>query len=135
MNIYFASKLHHAEKWIEIRDKLTVNSASPWYEHRITSSWINLVGNTPDSPEWAKAFWARNLSDIKERSTHVIVYAEKNDRLRGALIEAGIALAFNKFVIVVGEHVDYGTWQYHPKVLKAADLSEAAKMAHISQYS
>jgi hypothetical protein len=55
----------------------------------------------------------------------VLVYAEDGEHLRGALIEAGMAIALGKRVIVVGDHPDFGTWQHHPNVAYATDLSHA----------
>jgi hypothetical protein len=36
-----------------------------------------------------------------------------------------MGIAYGKHVIVVGDHPDYGTWQYHPQVHRAKDLTEA----------
>ncbi|MFA9261732.1 MAG: hypothetical protein ACEQSB_00005, partial [Undibacterium sp.] len=55
----------------------------------------------------------------------VIVYAEKGEHLRGALVEAGIALALKVPVMVIGDHPDYGTWQYHPGVIRYATIEDA----------
>lgn len=55
----------------------------------------------------------------------VLVYAEEGEHLRGALVEAGMAIALGKTVLVIGDHPDFGTWQHHPKVIHAADLDQA----------
>jgi hypothetical protein len=53
-----------------------------------------------------------------------VVFAEGDDHLRGALIEAGVAIALHKTVIVVGQHPDYGTWQWHSSVRRVRDFEE-----------
>lgn len=116
IKVYTASKLHHAE----MCRTLQMDGVE------FTARWPRLhVGTVPDSPKYAKIFWIHDEQDVRA-SDVVLVYAEKSDRLRGALVEAGMAIALGKDVIVVGEHPDFGTWQYHPQVHKARDMKQAA---------
>ncbi len=69
-------------------------------------------------------FWQENEQDIIT-ADYLLVYVESGDHLRGALVEAGIAIANRVRVIVVGDHPDYGTWKYHPNVEWADDMDEA----------
>jgi nucleoside 2-deoxyribosyltransferase len=77
-----------------------------------------------ETPDNAMKFWPMNVEDIKH-SDGLICYAEGEDRLRGALVEVGVALAHDIPVVVVGEHFSYGTWQYHPDVLHSKTLDHA----------
>lgn len=90
-----------------------------WLKH-------NEIG-TPDLKEYAGRFWLEDQQDVKCADA-VLVYAEEGEHLRGALVEAGMAIAFTIPVIVVGEHPDYGTWQYHPRVERAKNIEEAGEM-------
>ena len=117
LKVYTASKLDKAPLWLRLIEE--------WDEIEFVARWPRLhVGTTPDAPCYAKVFWQHDLEDVSE-SDIVLVYSEPHDKLRGALVEAGMALALQKPVIVVGEHLDYGTWQFHPLVYKVPDLEEA----------
>lgn len=117
MRIYTASKLNKAHLWRDL--------VSAWPEVTFTARWPTLhVGVTPDEPCYAKVFWQHDLEDVLA-ADGVLLYAEPEDHLRGALVEAGMAIATGRFVVVVGEHDDYGTWQYHPLVYKVGDLESA----------
>lgn len=111
--IYMASKLCHAEKWKALRGF-----------RNISSSWIDLVGSIDDNLFNAPIFWRRNFEDIKA-SNFLIVYTTPEERLRGALIEVGFAIAHKLIVIIIGTHPDLGTWQYSSEVYKAKDLNHA----------
>lgn len=117
--VYVASKTHHAEMWKKFR--------SEWAAHfTVHSRWIDLIGKVNDDPANAKWFWQDDLQDITEADI-LIVYAEPVDKLCGTLIEAGAMLMANGQVIVIGEHPDYGTWQWHPLVHHTATLTDAAE--------
>lgn len=117
VRVYGASKLKHAGLWKELRTQ--------WPEIIWTARWpVMHVGTVPDEPCFAKVFWQHDYEDVREADV-VMVYAEPQDHLRGALVEAGMCIAMGGRVIVVGDNPDYGTWQYHPQVYKAKDLAEA----------
>lgn len=95
-----------------------------WNEIQFTSRWIDLIGKCPDKQEFAEVFWIQDLQDVR-CSDVVLVYGTHDDVLVGALVEAGAAIAFGLFVIVIGDCSGYGTWQYHPHVLHANDFNHA----------
>lgn len=116
IKVYTASKLKHAEKWKSI----VIEGVE------FVARWPRLhVGNIPDDASYAKVFWQHDLEDVA-RADVILVYAEAEEHLRGALVEAGMAIALNKIVVVVGTHPDYGTWQHHPLVYKVDNLDAAA---------
>lgn len=122
--VYIASKFKYGKKWKELQD------AAYFYDHawsgvEFVSRWfLNYYDNVPDEPQFCKIGWIHDIEDIAKADA-VIVYSEAEDNLRGALVEAGAAIALDKYVIVVGEHPDYGNWQYHPNVHKVTDLDAA----------
>jgi hypothetical protein len=87
--IYVASKVKHAEMWKGLRQ-----AGEP-----IISTWIDEAGEgqTKDYGELA----VRCLSEIGT-ATALIVYCESGELLKGALLEAGVALASGVPVYCVG---------------------------------
>lgn len=116
LRVYLASKLHHAELALELREK--------WPTLHFTARWPLMHGKIPDEPRWAGQFWQDDFDDIW-RANVLVLWAEPQDKLRGALVEAGIAIALRKQVVVAGEHPDFGTWQYHPFVVRQPSLDLA----------
>ena len=107
--VYTASKLKHAKMWKDICDKRhDVIFHARWLKH------VQL--GTPGTVDNARAFWQEDHQDVAT-SDALIVYAEEGDRLRGALVEAGIAIALGVPVFLVGDSPDFGTWQYHSMVI------------------
>ena len=120
VRIYIASKMHHAERWRGLYDELP--------DVHICSHWPFLEPFVHPSGENARKFWHDDVQDISDCHA-LIVYAEEGEKLRGALVEAGIAIGMGRPVIVVGEHPDFGTWSFHPKVSRATTLAEAVQQA------
>jgi nucleoside 2-deoxyribosyltransferase len=115
--VYTASKLKHASMWRDLR--------SIWSSHvEFTARWPDLEDKLSDDECFAREFWRHDIQDIA-RADCVLVYAEPGEHLRGALVEAGAGIALGKHVVLVGEHPDYGTWQYHPMVTKVDSLGWA----------
>ena len=113
--IYVASKMKHAEMWRRLYETPRIH---------IVSRWPFLEPFISPGAENAKFFWQDDIADL--RACHAcLVYAEPGEHLRGALVEAGAALAMGKLVVVVGDHPDYGTWQYHPNVAVASSIADA----------
>lgn len=113
---YTASQMKHRGKWLSLRRDEQVE----WTAH-----WPDIdVEDTPDNSAW---FWRIDHNNVAI-SDFVLVYAEEGDVLRGALIEAGIAIGMGKTVIVVGSHFCYGTWQYHPAVIRTPTLDSAIEL-------
>lgn len=117
LRVYTASKLKHAPMWRELCASTPhLQFHARWLKH-------NSLG-TPDTPEHAVEFWLQDEQDVRDADA-VLVMAEGDDHLRGALVEAGMAIAYGVPVIVVGTHADYGTWQHHPGVTRMDDLASA----------
>lgn len=114
--VYIASKMHHAEQWRELYKRADIH---------LVSRWPFLEPFVEPEAANAQFFWQDDMADV--RACHVLfVYALEGEHLRGALVEAGAALALGKLVIVIGApHPDYGTWMHHPNV-KAVDTIDAA---------
>lgn len=88
VKIYGASKVKHWQLWRSFRD-MGCN---------ITSTWIDFV----DQVQYPEALAGACISEI-ENCDALIIYAEEWDVLKGAYIEMGAALAFNKPVYMVGK--------------------------------
>lgn len=98
---------------------------------QITSTWIDEAGEgeTADLGE----LWRRITQEIFQ-AKGLILYAEKNDfPLKGALLEAGIAIGMGKPVIVVLPCITLeqpscrpiGSWIRHPLVRQGTSLRHA----------
>lgn len=117
---YVASRTRHANMWRLVRETLPINA-----------SWIDEAeaGQTQSLPE----LWRRIESEVK--AAHgLIFYAEKDDfPLKGALIEAGIALAAGKPVALLIPEVELesrsyrpvGSWMTHPLCRRVPSLTDA----------
>lgn len=116
--IYIASKMHHAERWRQEYCRQDVHIVSRW---PFLEPFIDTEINN------CKKFWQDDVADIQTADA-VVVYVEEGEKLRGALVEAGIAIGLGKLVVVVGDHPDFGTWSYHPQVKKARSLDLAFKL-------
>lgn len=107
--MYVASRVHHYEMWKE-------------YQRRgcpIISSWIDEAGPgmTPDMG----VLWSRIETEISVCDT-LVMYVHKRDLpLKGALVEAGMAIAMGKRVHVVLDEIKLerpsmrpiGSWVKH----------------------
>jgi hypothetical protein len=112
MKIYTASKTAHAQKWRALRR-----------DHDVTASWIDEAGEsqTADYSELA----TRCITDI-ESADVLLLYCEPGELLKGALIEAGIALALGKQVRCVGECASLSrVFNRHPLWRQFATIKEA----------
>lgn len=81
-----------------------------------TSTWVDaLLGGAVETPDSAKLFWQQDYNEI-QASDYLFLWCPLALRLRGALVEVGMAITLGKPVFVAGNHADYSTWQYHPQV-------------------
>lgn len=122
--IYVASRASVPERaamWRELRDSGV----------DVISSWIDEDGEG-ETADWSK-LWKR-IGDEVAASDALILYAEPSDfPLKGALIEAGMALAHGLPVYVVAPRVELGTfknrpigsWVSHPLVAFADTVAQA----------
>jgi hypothetical protein len=126
LQVYTASKLHHAWMWRRLR--------ATWADVDHTAQWVDdfINGRPEGSPEeaisvaLAQRIWAICEADVR-RSDVVLAYAESDDILRGALIETGMAIAWGKRVICCGDtnNPTWGTWRHHRAVVSVGDLDAA----------
>jgi len=120
LRVYCAGKLKDAQYWREIfRKSPTVHLHARWLAH--------VERETPDTPDEAQEFWLEDQEDVQAADA-LLVWADARDHLRGALVEVGMALAYEISVIVIGDHPDYGTWQHHPNVHWVATFTEAEEL-------
>lgn len=101
----------------------------------ILSTWIDEAGE--GETECNAELWTRIHAEIS--AAHALVlYAEPDDfPLKGALIEAGIAIGMNKAIVcclpgvVLHPHTarPLGSWFKHPFVRRCDDLESAMKLA------
>lgn len=137
--IYVASRASVPERgamWRRFRDEGVA----------ITSSWIDEDGEG-DTEDFGN-LWERIVSEIRAASA-LVLYAEENDfPLKGAYIEAGIALALNMPVVIClpGVALDLrssrpiGSWVSHPLVTRnniienaIQDAQDRAARTNVSQ--
>jgi hypothetical protein len=93
-----------------------------------TARWPFLVEHLADDKVFAGKFWQDDLDDVR-RADVVLIYAlNEEERLRGALVEAGAGLILGKNLAIIGEHQDYGTWQFHPQVTRYSFIDDALSL-------
>ena len=110
--IYVASHTKHARMWRSLRA-----SGYP-----IISTWIDEAGE--GESEDLEDLAVRCVNEAMD-ADYVILYSAKGDTLRGALIEAGAALAAGKLVFAVGYH--HPVFQFHPRWITSATLESALR--------
>jgi nucleoside 2-deoxyribosyltransferase len=86
--IYSAGKVRHAEQFRYMRDHKQCN---------ITANWIDFGPQAYADPR----VWEHCLRDIV-RCDYLVLYCEPEDKLVGALIEVGHAIALDKPVYCIG---------------------------------
>lgn len=110
--IYVASKAKYGYMWLNYRDNENVPIISTWineYKSGDTSDFSNL--------------WLRCINEASSCSL-LVLYAQPNDLLKGALVEVGAALAHDIPVILVGENTAWRTFHHHPLVTKEDSLDK-----------
>ncbi|WP_192246147.1 hypothetical protein [Mesorhizobium silamurunense] len=109
-----ASKVVHADKWKKLR-------AEGW---PIISTWIDeaWVGETKDFAD----LWKR-CADEASKASVLLLYREPGEILKGAFIEAGIALAAGRSVFAIG--CAEFSFVNHPLVTQFDDLPSALSAA------
>lgn len=129
LKVYTASKLKEGPRWRAI--------ASKWPEIEVVARWPFLHVTDDGSPGWpddcaahGNVFWQHDHEDVA-RADVVLVYGESDDALRGALVEAGMAIALGKTVIVVGQCAAYGTWQFHSQVRRVGSMEAARSLLRL----
>jgi hypothetical protein len=119
MRVYTASKVKHAPLWVRLRDEGL----------HVIATWIDEAGEgqTPDRSELAE----RCLREVGMADL-LLLYCEPDDLLKGALVEAGAALALGKPVLCVGTCASISrVFVAHPLWRGCATLEEAlAEITH-----
>jgi len=112
LRIYVISKVSNAGMWRELRGK-------GW---PIISTWLN--DGDEASIDFSEA-WPRYLQEAAS-ATHVMVYAQEGDRLKGGLAELGAAVSAGAKALVVDYMPpEFRTIQKHPNVHLVGDIGEA----------
>ena len=121
LRVYPASKTYYAPLFQAYNLKQSkVFFCARWLQHH--------QHGTPDTSEHAAAqFWQQDEKDVAG-SDAVLVYGEPDDVLKGALVEAGMAIAYGVPVILIGEHPAWSTWRWHPEVFHADTIEKAIEM-------
>lgn len=121
--IYVASRASNPQRgamWRQCRDKGAI----------ITSSWIDATGDA--DVEFLKALWT-NIEKEIEACDRLVLYVEQDDfPLKGAFVEAGMAIGKGKPVFIVAHNVQInpnnfsplGSWVAHPLVTFVNGLDE-----------
>lgn len=115
MKVYTASKTKHAENWRNLRDVIGVD---------VISTWIDEAG--PGETTSFEDLWLRCVGEASEADV-LLLYMEPGEILKGALVEAGAALASGKTVYAVGLPSGM-SFRAHPSVLEFSSLVDAVAM-------
>lgn len=111
MKIYTASKISHAQMWRQLR------AEHPY--HHFTASWPDLIALNLESEKSPLVFrdaWEQNIREVLEADI-LLLYFHESERLEGALVEVGAALAAGKRVHIISSTPEaLGTWKHHPLV-------------------
>lgn len=133
LKIYCASRLRHAPKWRELETLWTeFEFTGRWYHEPHIGTGTNVDPENACTPEAFRIHWINDEIDVR-RADVVMVYAGENvcapqpngDILRSALVEAGMGIAFDKGVLLVGDSPSFGTWKHHPNCHSVPDLVSA----------
>jgi hypothetical protein len=137
MKIYIASKLKHGRSLLTwFRD-----AQKEWPDSNLELScrWITdhiTVASEPawpaDRPAFGSVVWDHDYADV-ESCDAMVVYGDREDDLRGAIFEAGIAVTLKKIVIVVGTCRSYGSWQHCKQIKRVNSLTEAVLLLRLMQ--
>lgn len=114
------AKLRHAPMFLKLREQYPdIHFISRWI---VTAS----LGSEEQKPvyEWM------GEAEMEICNSHcVIVYAERGEVLKNALVQVGLALRQRTPVYVIGENSSYAEWQFWaPLVTRATNLNQCIKM-------
>jgi hypothetical protein len=117
--VYGASKLSTWRLWLTLRED------SDWAFVDWTASWPLKVDQEESAgPQEFGIAWETDLREIRSSDFVMLVYDEG---IKGALVEAGMAMGIGTRVITVGLPAEH-TWSYHPLVTRCYDLVSARNM-------
>ncbi len=124
--VYVASKCSHAPMWCRLREEVKESN-----EIRIISTWLDEAG-----PGQSKDLEDLAFRCLKEAATAdaVILYCEEGEILKGALLEAGAALANDVPVYCVGFCPSISqAFRKHPMWHEAGTIGEAVSIIRTRQ--
>jgi hypothetical protein len=119
--VYGASCLRHASKWRHLRiawRRAGINLCSTWIDDKRIENEAHVT------PLAFAGAWIQNAKEL-DQAAALVVYAELDDVLRGAIFEAGYVIGQGKPVILVGRNTGFSSWQYHPLVHTAVNTNAA----------
>lgn len=130
--VYSASKTALFTYWRTLRED------PDWAFVDWTASWILLPdaaisSDTPPAGTDFPTLWTQNFLEVKG-SDFLLLYGggDTSHRLRGALVEAGFALAHKIKVVTVGVPEEH-SWTFHPLVTRLSTMVEARN--HLYQFT
>lgn len=123
--VYTASTLHYSKFW------QTLAADPDWSFVRWTATWPTEQISEDATDKENRDAWIMNIAQIKF-SDFLVLYAKPSDRLRGALIEAGVALGTGLPVLAVGVPDDH-TWMHFPSVKRFNSMVEVRY--HLLRYT
>lgn len=121
--VYTASKLSAAGLWRSLRNNPT------WAHVEWTARWPEMTHLEQDATiQDFSHFWRIDVTDVQRSDFVLLLGIETLDApLRGAIFEAGVAVALGKTVITVMLN-DRHTWKHHPLVCCLDTLEEARQL-------
>lgn len=117
LRFYVASKAKHYEMWKALRFK----------GHPIIARWID-HGTEGSIKNWSD-LWDWCIDDVKEANAVIMYEAADDEKLQGALVELGAALAMNIPVFFACEREPYCAFQ-HRNVRHYKTLNDAFDAAY-----
>lgn len=124
IKVYIASKVEHAAKLKSLRED----------GFHINARWIDTAVLTQNALKPVTHWQQENFDDICA-SHYVVFYVEPGDKLKGALVELGYAIAWGKKIWIAGDgheaevpHKDILPWgRYRQNIRIVSSLAEAFK--------
>ncbi len=114
--VYTASKTRHAQVWRDVRAAGQVDVVSTWIDEAEQGQTANMA-----------ELWARCLREVRSADALILYRPIRGEHLKGALVEAGIALGSHKPVYFVGDPERY-SFLNHPFVVRPASIAEAVNL-------
>ena len=93
MKVYTAGKIWHASKFQYLRDTLGYD---------VNARWIDLDDNNYIVKKRKDILWQICFEDVRDCDFVLLYCEDMSEEQRGALVEIGMAFAFNKPVYAVG---------------------------------
>lgn len=116
--IYWASCLQHTN----VAKAFRLDAQARGME--ITSRWIDKADEANEAlDDVMRETWLADEQDILA-ADRVLLFALPDDFLRGALVEAGMGIAYGKIIWCVGQNRGFGSWVKHPQVVHWRTLDQ-----------